>query len=293
MKLFDDSLPFFKGNLHAHTTDSDGRLEPAAVKALYKSKGYDFLALTDHWRANRPDCLEGMLVLSGIELDCSLPETVHIVGVGVEPSRFEDGWRECAPQQLIDEVNAAGGRAILAHPAWSLNGVAMIQSLRGVVATEVYNTFSGAPWNAERADSSGILDLAATQGTLINLVASDDAHFYTGEAGLSYTRVQAAALERDAILDALDNGRFYASQGPEIRQISYDGEEIVVESSPVETAIFYSNLPWVHGRCRTGKAMTRQTYGVDRERGETYVRCELIDAFGRRAWTNPIDVRAK
>ena len=31
MQMFDSSMPFFKGNLHAHTTNSDGRRTPQEV----------------------------------------------------------------------------------------------------------------------------------------------------------------------------------------------------------------------------------------------------------------------
>ena len=43
MDLFDPKLPFFKGNLHCHTTVSDGKLSPDEVVALYRDLGYDFL----------------------------------------------------------------------------------------------------------------------------------------------------------------------------------------------------------------------------------------------------------
>ncbi len=41
---------FWRGNLHTHSTRSDGRLPPEAVADCYKDAGYDFLALTDHFR---------------------------------------------------------------------------------------------------------------------------------------------------------------------------------------------------------------------------------------------------
>ena len=67
MDLFDPKLPFFKGNLHCHTTESDGKLSPDEVVALYRDLGYDFLALTDHRRLSAPTHLEGcMLLLSGM-----------------------------------------------------------------------------------------------------------------------------------------------------------------------------------------------------------------------------------
>ena len=40
---------WYKGNLHTHSTNSDGRLSPEEVIGLYREEGYDFLALTDHW----------------------------------------------------------------------------------------------------------------------------------------------------------------------------------------------------------------------------------------------------
>jgi hypothetical protein len=41
-------MPLLRGNLHAHTVFSDGIRSPAALVAEYESRGYDFLAITDH-----------------------------------------------------------------------------------------------------------------------------------------------------------------------------------------------------------------------------------------------------
>ena len=40
---------FWRGNLHTHSTLSDGALDPAEVCRRYKEQGYDFIALTDHF----------------------------------------------------------------------------------------------------------------------------------------------------------------------------------------------------------------------------------------------------
>ena len=37
---------FYKGNIHCHTTCSDGKLSPDAIVKAYQDKGYDFLAIT-------------------------------------------------------------------------------------------------------------------------------------------------------------------------------------------------------------------------------------------------------
>lgn len=39
---------WYKGNLHCHTTESDGCLTPAEVVQLYKENGYHFLCISDH-----------------------------------------------------------------------------------------------------------------------------------------------------------------------------------------------------------------------------------------------------
>ncbi len=46
--LFSAPGQFYRGNLHTHSTRSDGILEPAEVCRRYKAEGYDFIALTDH-----------------------------------------------------------------------------------------------------------------------------------------------------------------------------------------------------------------------------------------------------
>ena len=43
-----DGYAWLKGNLHSHTTCSDGRLSPQQRADAYAAHGYDFLAITDH-----------------------------------------------------------------------------------------------------------------------------------------------------------------------------------------------------------------------------------------------------
>src|SRR5262249_11531217 len=48
---FDRDGPFFRGNLHCHSTQSDGLVEPEQVVEAYKQLGYDFICLSDHYEA--------------------------------------------------------------------------------------------------------------------------------------------------------------------------------------------------------------------------------------------------
>ncbi len=295
MRLFDEQKPFYKGNLHAHTTNTDGRLSPEDVIERYANAGYDFLALTDHWKRTieAPRFHKGMLLLPGIELDYSLPDQViHIVGVGVDESILTRAERRHTARRGIRDIRAAGGRAILAHPAWSLNTFETIAGLSGgITAAEIYNAVSGMPWNGDRADATLLLDIAATHGLLLNTVASDDSHFYTGEECTSFTMLQADELTAEGVLAALDRGSFYASRGPRFRQIEIENGEVHVTCDPVSLIAFHSDLPYVHGRCVQGDGITEASYKLQFERMERFLRVFIVDAEGRRAWANPIDLR--
>ena len=289
MLLFDPNKKFYKGNLHAHTKNSDGRLEPEAVIAQFQEHGYDFLALTDHWKRTCGEEMHGgMLLLPGIEIDYTLPaEVIHVMGVGVSEQILEEQARRASgPQHGIDAICACGGRAILAHPAWSLNTIETIGSLRHLTATEVYNTVSGTPWNGDRADSTNILDLAATHGTLLRTVAADDCHFYDGDQCQSYIMAQLDELSLAGVLKALDEGAFYATRGPRIEQVEVQDGTITVTCSPVRLATFHSNLVYTNGRSVAGEGMTQVSYKI--KPGERFIRIRLTDAQGRHAWVNPI-----
>jgi len=56
--------------LHAHTTRSDGELQPEALVDHYERAEWNALAVTDHWTITRPPARDGMVLVPGIELTC-------------------------------------------------------------------------------------------------------------------------------------------------------------------------------------------------------------------------------
>lgn len=289
MKLFDETKPFYKGNLHTHTTRSDGKHTPEEVMQEYASHGYDFLALTDHWKVGQERRFGKMLVLPGVEYDFTFPtQVLHIVALLPNSDCVNRIARGMSCGEIVDEVNANGGVAIAAHPAWSLNTPDFLVKLAGVEIAEVFNSVSNEPLNARRGDASQILDLTAANGKLYRQVAADDAHFYVGEQCRSYIMLQAEELSVPGILDALRAGRFYATQGPRFFGAELSGNRLIVRTSPVNLCTFSSNQYWVTGRCRVGTDMTENVYEI--QPGERFIRCEIADAQGNRAWLSPIAV---
>ncbi len=278
----------WKVNLHTHTNVSDGKLSPSEALNRYREKGYDAVALTDHWEFGKAYTENGITVLSGAEYNCGAdPRTgvYHIVGVGMTDEPTWDSETRRNPQVIIDTIHANGGIAILAHPAWSLNTLDQIRPLQNIDATEIYNTVSGVHMS-RRPDSSLIIDMLACEGIVYPLIADDDAHYYDGDECRSWIMVEAEDSSHEALLDAIRNQCFYATQGPEIHAWR-EGDEIVVRCSPCKEIVFLSNLPWTP-RVFEKESITEARYEI-RPR-ECFVRVEVCDADGNRAWSNIIPI---
>ena len=291
MKLFSDSLPFLKANFHCHTTESDGRLDPESAAGFYESAGYDVLAITDHRTVTLLSSNDKLLLIPGIEIDYVLPgQWVHILGIGMDASAGGKWNRFGTPQEGIDLIRKLGGLAVLAHPAWSLNTPEFMRSLTGLSGVEIWNSVSTLPLNADRADSSSLLDVTwASGGELLPVYANDDSHPYKDEAGVAATMVQAEEKTVPAVMEALRLGRFYATTGPQIYQIeNKNNQEIIVHCSPAESIIFYSDSPWAAGRTVIRSGMTECNYFI--QENDHFERIEVRDAAGRKAWSSPMKV---
>ncbi|MCH4193624.1 MAG: CehA/McbA family metallohydrolase [Butyrivibrio sp.] len=291
-ELLENQDNWYKGNLHMHTTCSDGRVSPEEAEEIYYQAGYDFIALTDHRKPGTEGHYKDMLLLSGVEWDTGDAQTApvyHIIGVGMkEKTNLSYTEGAPSPQHIIDVINAAGGIAILAHPHWSVMNPDEMQELHGLAGAEIYNSVSGLPFNPRRADSSLYFDLWAGRGILVRAMAADDAHYYTGDQTRSFIMVNAPECTGDALITAIQKGNFYASQGPKIYSITIEDEYIHIKCSPdVKTVIFNSNMPWAAERVQEvtdGEAFYRYS------EQDRYIRIELIDQEGRMAWSSPYSV---
>lgn len=281
---------WYKGNLHMHTTHSDGSVSPQEALKIYKKAGYDFVAMTDHWMQSQCGMWNGMLILSGCEWDAGdmvHTPVYHIVGVGMERKVKLTRSVSLTPQDIINGIDGAGGLAILAHPAWSLTDPREAMKLTGLAGAEVYNTMSGLPWNGSRADASLYFDLWASWGKMVRCIASDDSHGYSGEQTKSYIMVHADDCTASGLHRSLCDGHFYASQGPRFESVSTDGKTVKVDCSSVKYIVFYSNTVWCKDRIADGSE-GHASYTV--KDTDKFVRIEIIDGQGRKAWYSPFAV---
>lgn len=279
---------YYKLGLHIHTTLSDGVKTPEEAVQAYQAQGYDAIALTDHWVYGSGGQIGGMHILSGCEYNSkeldSISGVMHLVGIGM--NRDPKLPRDAGQQQIVDAINAAGGIAVLAHPAWSVNALEDAKNLNGVVASEIYNAVSEVNQSV-RAYSSYFVDVCANAGIYYKLFATDDVHYYDDDLCKGWVMVRAETLTDAALLQALRQGNFYATQGPEL-YVRREGNALHIECSPCSYIAAVSNLVWCRDRVKRGQGLTCHTYEI--KPSEKWIRVEVRDAEGRYAWSNMIEL---
>ncbi|HBD89694.1 MAG: phosphotransferase [Rhodobacteraceae bacterium GWE1_64_9] len=293
---------FWRGNLHTHSNISDGVLTPEEVCRRYQAEGYDFLALTDHFVGlygypvvdTRPFRAEGFTTLLGAELHSgpmANGELWHILAVGLP----EDFARPQAPDfsvypdmesgpDIAARAVAAGAFVAIAHPQWSGLTLADARSITAAHAVEIYN--HGCATGCDRPDGFAIADLLLTEGRALTVIATDDAHFSEPDHFGGWVMVKSQANTPDALLAALKAGAFYSSQGPELRDVVIEDDRVIIESSAVVAAMVQG--AGTAAKAVHGHSMTRCEIPLARFDASPWLRVTVVDAAGRRAWSNPV-----
>lgn len=280
--VFDETCSWYKGNLHTHTTVSDGLYTPEEAAEAYQKRGYHFLAITDHLVCSQGGWLAGLLTLPAVEFHDNhyRPGRVcHITGVGLQKPVQLAG--DTPPGRIVEALKDAGAFVTLAHPAWSLMRHEDLNDITGYDAVEIWNTISQS--HSGRGDSTTYLDVLAASGCLRYITAVDDVHFFDGDAFGGWVWVSAPELSARSLLAALSAGRFYASQGPRIRQIWVgEGRVRVACEEPVAAIRFMSNEFYNARRVVRGPVLEAEYTLSPRDR---FLRVECEDDSGRRAWS--------
>ena len=286
--------------LHAHTTRSDGELEPETLAAHYARAGYDVLAITDHWKRTEAES-DGLVVIASAELNCILPHARdgHVLAFGIDSDPGELATEYADLERTGAWIDDHGGVAYLAHPYWTGAIPGSFELPDNVSGIEVYN--GGCELEIGRGLASVHWDELLEAGQDCLAIAADDSHHPGFDSDLAWTWVRAAERSRGAVLDALRRGSFYASTGARVLGLELDGDAVEVRTSPcrsvtllagksVGAAAHAGRLPY----CHRARVLERADDGtITRARLELpvaarYARLELVARNGRRAWTNPV-----
>lgn len=300
-EAFINQKMMLKGALHCHTTRSDGDGEPDEVIRLHKENNYDFIALTDHRIYNYKNFAEDVdiTIIPGMEFDNTFVRengfrTWHQVYIG--PDDETNGYRqdEKLPrgdaktqeefQKYLDEAHEKNNLTIYCHPQWSSTPTRYFDKLEGNFAFEIWNSGCAIEDDMD-TDNGAYWDELLGMGNKLFAVATDDGHAMYQHCN-GWVMVNAENNVK-AILEALKNGAFYSSCGPEIKDFYVDDEGVAhIEASECEKIIFQCDKH--PSKMFTAKDTPLVKAELNLKDDYDYIRVTIEDKNGKKAWTNPI-----
>ena len=306
VELLPKSGRFYKVNLHAHSTLSDGHFTPEELKGLYLANGYSAVAFTDHRNcishAELTD--ENFVALTGVELDFhsygdngELASAVHLNVIANEQN-YEQSFKSMPLEyglinQTIENLKKAGHFVTLNHPVWSNMSTEELFTVKGYDAMEVFNSIAATFNNF--SDDSAFYEVLLRKGGKCLPIAADDCHkiFEDGSPFLEYckgfTVIKAPELTYKSLFDGLRAGNFYSSTGPKFENLWLEGDVLHVECSPVYGVFVHSKyLTCKTQDIRRTDCITHTEIDISKIRKNSpYFWVQLRDTNGKKAWAVP------
>jgi hypothetical protein len=291
---------FWRGNLHCHSSRSDGLREPEEAVAAYREAGYHFIALSDHfeerwgWQVTDTRHLRDadFTTILAAELSSGpwTERTAYWISAVGLPLDFE-APPPGDPAEAIRRARAAGAFIVLLHPGLNNLPLEAVEDLAAFDAVEVYNhnTFGSQP---DRAQGAYMADGLLERGRRLLINAGDDSHFaFPRDRFGAWVEVWADSLDPAALVASLKSGSYYSTQGPRFERLELDGEELHVATSPAQAiALGGAGDRWLEASTvldERGGPVSEAAFDLTAFRG-SYCRVTVIDADRRQAWSNPI-----
>jgi len=287
---------FYRGNLHGHSTNSDGAWSPAEYIRQYRQNGYDFVALTDHcleqygWNISdtREFRSDDFTTLIGAELHPGQIESGsawHLLAVGIPPD-FETRREGDTGASVARRAIEAGAFVAVPHPNWFALTVADFETLDAVHAVECYNGVSD--YDSDRGLSWHYIDLLLHRGHRVGAIATDDTHARprVNDFMRGWVYVKSDALTPESLLGALKAGHYYSSTGAQLHNVELIGrDKLIVECSPASYIYVTGESA---GALRISSAWLTEAEFDLSDVESRWLRVTVRDEAGGRAWTNPL-----
>jgi hypothetical protein len=296
---------WYKGNLHTHTTNSDGDSTPHDVATWYREHGYQFLVLTDHNVFTDPTGLNSIhaakdrfVLIPGEEVtDTYLQKQIHINAFNLNKELLPRHGASVAEtiQNNVSLIREAKALPSLNHPNfhWSVTAEDMLK-VNGLTMFEVYNghpTVNNVGGGGERSMDE-LWDVLLTANKRTWGIAVDDAHVFKrigqefSNPGRGWVCVRSRSLAKDSITAALEAGDFYASNGVNLRDVKITPSEYRIEIEAAKHEKFTTRFIGADGKVLASTYDTIPTYRF--QGNEKYVRARVDSSFGHSAWTQPV-----
>ena len=175
------------------------------------------------------------------------------------------------------------------HPTWNKESYPQYMNYHGMHAMEMFNggtiVFGYEEYNPR------VYEDMLNGGEKIYCIGADDNHNFVPDddpktdLATAFTMIKAERLEYRAVTQALEQGHFYASQGPEIHELWYDEGKVYIRTSEAERIILTCQTRRAGSYTGTPeKPVTEGFFEVGPDDG--YFRLTVTDKNGKIACTN-------
>ncbi len=217
---------WYRGELHAHSTESDGKKAVETVLQAAVDTGLDFFALTDHFTVSQwrkmGAFVDKLALLPSLEVTSHHGHAnLHGMTEWIDNFPDRDDW---SMNDIADTIHAQGGLFCVNHAfSGRLGWRAYDFDWAKADLMEAYHNLE----SLNNVYQVGLWDRLLTAGHRIVGVAGIDSHDpFDGlhKLGQLVTWVYADELSQAAIIDGLRRGRVYLSKGPQLRFLATSGD---------------------------------------------------------------------
>ena len=257
------------------------------------------------WRGNKPIVDTGRCDLCFIALDKDIVKhpvwhrSAYLFGNSVQyrdlvqfHEEDPDYIRSYTPECISEVAKIARERGFfvtLNHVGWSREDYQYYTNYENLHALELFNG-SGIVCGHEDYTPK-VYDEMLTSGKKIFAIGGDDNHSAVPDeapaivTGLAWTMIKADKLEYEAVANALVNGHFYASVGPEIHELYVEDGKVHIKCSAADqiSCKFEKSVAFA-ALAEHGETITEAVFDVNPKWG--YFRITVKDAQGNVACTN-------
>ena len=319
---------YFKTALHVHTDVSDGFWTPEELKACFKEHGFSCVAFSDHNLITDQSQLndQDFLTLTSWEMafqeegDGMYARNVHVNVLAKEKDNL---WQTAKPPKLykrseefidkaqiegieypysMESINAFVARSnekgflcTYNHPMNNMMYQDEDMVLDGFWGMEVYNNDAFNCGHTYYCDEK--YQKFLMYGKKLFPIISDDCHSRKSYRGCC-AWVGAKSLTYGDMIEALEKGDFYSTNGPRIEALYIDDDrKLHVHCDPVMSVCLcsHNNFGSTRPPRQEGAPVTHVKFdlnpwfeSITEEYGEkAFIRLVLTDEQGHRAYTRP------
>ncbi len=187
---------------------------------------------------------------------------------------------------LISEMKKQGFLVSYNHPTWSLETALDYMNYKGIDFVEIYN--NGCFIYGLSIDDEHVFSQMLMAGNKLYCTACDDNHnanIHKDDSFGGWVVVNSNSLNYESIMEALKNGEFYASTGPEIYSITREGDNVKIKCSDCEKIFLMTGIRRYDAKYADDNKLFEAEFKVENQ--DKFVRFKVVDKFGKSAYSQP------